>query len=176
MAFLNSTDEALAIVQIQRILRDLELFDNDFSAVPVSGVFESETRAAVAEFQAKYGLDVTGSVDYETWELMHAVHRRALSERRAPRRVRLFPDSENPYVIPNQQDDIIYIIQYMLNAISTKHDDLQEVGLTGIYDSKTEEAVRIFQRKNLLDDNGIIDTPTLEALFEEYESVILEKS
>ena len=67
MTYFNITSDAYAIMQIQRILRDLELLDNEYSSVPISGVYDGETREAVAEFQAKYELEPTGIVDYETW-------------------------------------------------------------------------------------------------------------
>lgn len=176
MAFLNSLDQEIAIMQIQRILRDLELLDNEFSSVPISGVFDNETRDSVREFQSKYGIEVTGVVDYETWSAMHKIHHSSRFERRAPRRVRLIPEKGEFAIIPGQRDDIVYVIQYMLSSISPHYDSFGELEYTGVYDSKTENAIREFQTKNLIDDTGIIDGATLEALFEEYESVILEKS
>lgn len=175
MAFLDSTNEALAIIQIQRILRDLELLENEYSSVPVSGVFEDETRQALMEFQSRYSLEANGIVDYETWSLLHLIHHQTRFERLGVRRVQLIPKSRDVEILPGDKNDIIYVIQYMLSQISTKHDEFGEISFTGVYDEITENAVREFKRKNLFDDTGVIDSATLEALFEEYESVILER-
>ena len=176
MAFLDSTNEALAIIQIQRILRDLELLDNEYSSVPISGTYEGETREAVVDFQSKYSLEPTGIVDFETWNLLHTIHESSKFERRGPRMVRLIPDTPDFAIFPGERNDIIYVIQYMLSQISRHYDDFEPLEFTGIYDESTENAIRSFQRKNLIDEVGVIGASTLEALFDEYESVILEKS
>ena len=175
MTYFDSTDERFAIMQIQRILRDLELLDNEYSSVPISGVFENETRDAVIDFQSKYDLEPTGAVDYETWSLMHLVHHDSRFERHGVRRVQMIPNTPGFSITPGQVDDIIYVIQYMLSQVSVHYDDFDEIEFTGIYDEPTQNAILSFQRKNLLDDSGIIDAPTLEALFDEYEAVIMER-
>ena len=176
MAYFNITNDAYAIMQIQRILRDLELLENEYSSVPISGVYDDETRGAVVAFQSKYDLQPTGIVDYDTWQLLHSVHKATEFERRGPRMVRLVPDRGGFAIYPDQIDDIIYVIQYMLSTISIHYDDFGTLAYTGIYDENTQNAIKSFQRKNLLDANGIIDGPTLEALFDEYEGTILERS
>lgn len=175
MTYFNITSDAYAIMQIQRILRDLELLDNEYSSVPISGVYDDETREAVAEFQSKYELEPTGIVDYDTWTLLHFIHKSSEFDRRGPRKVQLVPDRGGFAIYPDQIDDIIYVIQYMLSTISVHYDDFGELAFTGIYDENTQNAIKSFQRKNLLNANGIIDGPTLEALFDEYEGVILER-
>ena len=176
MAFIDLTNEAVAIMQIQRILRELELFELEYSAVPLSGVYEDETREAVVDFQLKYNIEPTGIVDYETWVTLHNVYNSSNLERNGVRKVALVPPRAEFRIFPNQQNDIIYVIQYMLTQISTHYDSFESIEYTGMYDNNTQNAIREFQRKNLLDSSGIIDPSTLEALFEEYESVILERS
>lgn len=175
MAYIDLTDQSIAIMQIQRILRDLELLENEYSSVPLSGVYENETRGAVAEFQSKYGLEPTGIVDYDTWELLHSVHYSTRFDRGGIRKVQLVPKRGEFAIHQNQRDDILYVIQYMLSQISIHYDGFGEIAFTGIFDEPTQNAIAEFQRKNLLDSNGIIDASTLEALFDEYEAVILER-
>ena len=175
MAFIDLRNEEMAVMQIQRILRELELFEEEYSSVPLSGVYENETRDAVVNFQAKYGITPSGIVDYETWVLLHNVYDATQLERNGVRRVALVPPRADITIYPNQRNDLIYVIQYMLSQISIHYDSFGDLEYTGIYDEPTQDAIREFQRKNLLDSNGIIDPATLEALFEEYESVILER-
>ena len=60
----------------------------------------------------------------------------------------------------------------MLTQISSLYDELEAVEITGLYDEETQDAIRIFKRKNLIDDTPIIDAATLNLLFDEYEYVI----
>ncbi len=175
MAFTNLTNEAVAIMQIQRILRELELYEQEYSSVPLSGIFENETRGAVADFQSKYGISPTGVVDYETWLALHSAYNATRLERKGVRRVALFPPRGEISIFPDEKNDIVYVIQYMLSQISTHYNSFEKLEFTGIYDEPTQSAIREFQRKNLIESNGIIDPSTLEALFEEYEGVILER-
>ncbi len=175
MSYINSTDKEMATMQLQRMLRDIELLDNEFSRVPLSGLYENETREAVREFQSKYGLEVTGVVDFDTWTTLNAIHEQTRLERRGVRRVQLVPSGMDFAILPNEANDLVYVIQYMLLTISPNHDELANQKFTGVHDASTVEAIRSFQRKNLLDDSGIIDGVTLEALFDEYESALLER-
>ena len=175
MSYINSTDKEMATMQVQRMLRDIELLDNELSRVPLSGIYENETREAVREFQSKYGLEVTGVVDFDTWSALSTLHEQTRLERRGVRRVQLVPSDGDFVILPNEKNDLVYVIQYMLLTISPNHGDLAEQKFTGVYDESTVEAIRSFQRKNLLEDNGIIDGVTLEALFDEYEGALLDR-
>ena len=175
MSYIDSTDKFMATMQIQRMLRDIELLENEFSRVPISGIYENETREAVREFQSKYGLEVTGVVDFDTWDTLNSIHDKTRFERRGVRKVQLVPSNTDFAIFPNEINDLVFVIQYMLLTISPNHDELENQKFTGVYDAQTVDAIRSFQRKNLLDDNGIIDGATLEALFDEYESALMQR-
>ena len=85
------------------------------------------------------------------------------------------PSNTDFAILPNEINDLVFVIQYMLLTISPNHDELGNQKFTGVYDAQTVDAIRSFQRKNLLDDNGIIDGATLEALFDEYESALMQR-
>ena len=52
---------------------------------------------------------------------------------------------------------------------------LTDVGSTfikySVYDESTQNAIKIFQRKNLLNDTGIIDANTFNRLADAYEEI-----
>ena len=176
MAYLNYENQELAIFQIQRILRDLELIDNDLSKVPISGVYDDATREAIISFQNKYSLEPNGRVDLETWNLLKSLNDSLKYEINGVRSVQLVPKNEYFSIIPNEKNDIVYVIQYFLTQISQHYDDFEVLEYTGIYDIPTQNAIKAFQRKNLIDATGIIDAETLERLFDEYESVISQEN
>ena len=58
----------------------------------------------------------------------------------------------------------------MLETISRDYEGII-VELNGIYDKDTQDAIRLFKRKNLLDDTGVIDATTFNRLADEYERI-----
>jgi peptidoglycan hydrolase-like protein with peptidoglycan-binding domain len=172
MSYLDLRDKQSIVAYIQRLLRDLDFFGNGSSPYVINGIYTDETKNAVREFQEAYELEPTGLVDYDTWELLNYIHRTELENQMGARPVMLVPSSRPFLIEPYAVDDIMYVIQYMLNQVSTVYDELGEISLTGVFDDETQNAIRIFKRKNLLDDEPIIDAKALNALFTEYEAII----
>ena len=59
----------------------------------------------------------------------------------------------------------------MYNTLSRDYTELEGIVLNGIYDENTQNAIKIFQRKNMLDDTGIIDATTFNRLADAYEEI-----
>lgn len=170
MALFNSLNDEGFVLQIQRILRDLNFIDGCVGKVGVDGVYDDGTRNEVMLFQEKYGLAPTGIVDYETWELLNKVWQVRLDENEKARAVYILPRFENYQIQPFARDNAIYVIQHMLETISRDYEGII-VELNGIYDKDTQDAIRLFKRKNLLDDTGVIDATTFNRLADEYERI-----
>ena len=60
-----------AIYKLQTYLRAQRLVNEDFPSLPVDGVFDTQTKDALIEFQKNNGLNPTGTVDKNTWELLY---------------------------------------------------------------------------------------------------------
>ena len=67
-ALLGEESSFVAIVQL--ILRELSVIYDNIPMLEISGRFDSDTEAAVKEFQSISGLEVTGKVDLRTWNRM----------------------------------------------------------------------------------------------------------
>lgn len=171
MALFNALDERNFIVQIQRILRDLSFSANQNGMVGIDGIYDGGTREAVRQFQERYGLEPTGIVNSETWSLLHTVWELKQESEALARAVYILPRFEGYEILPFAKDNVLYIIQHMLEVISTDYEELEGIELNGIYDIKTQNAIKEFQRKNLLDDTGIIDATTFNRLADAYEQV-----
>ena len=65
----------------------------------------------------------------------------------------------------------MYVIQHMLEVISRDYEEFENIELNGIYDVNTQNAIKAFQRKNLLDATGVIDATTFNYLADAYESI-----
>ncbi len=171
MAYFDLKENENSILEIQKILRRIDFFENDISPIRLNGVYNEETRQGVKRFQGKYGLPETGIVDFSTWQLLQAVGK-ALSEATAlARAVYILPRDEEYIISPGLQDDVVYVVQHLINVISQEYDSINPVKFTGIYDSETENAIREFQRINLLESNGILDAVTFNRLADEYEKI-----
>ena len=171
MAYYNAENKETPILEIQRILRNLDFFENGRSAIRLTGTYNEETRQGVKNFQKKYGLPVTGTVDGATWQLLQAVDRATRDAQALARAVYILPRSPEYTLYPGIRDDVVYVIQHMINVISQEYDGIAAMEFTGVYDSATENAIKEFQRINLLENSGILDPITFNRLADEYERI-----
>ena len=170
MALFNALEEKNFIVQIQRILRDLNYMNFENGIIGIDGIYDEATRNAVREFQKRYGIKETGIVDSETWTLLHTIWEIRQEGNALARAVYVLPRFEGYEIMPGAKDNVLYIIQHMLETISRDYEDIL-VELNGVYDEATQNAIRSFKRKNLLDDTAIIDARVFNRLADEYERV-----
>ena len=164
----NSTNPTL---QIQRILRNLDYLESGAAKIKPDGIYGDDTRELVTRFQEKYGLNPTGVVNKETWDLLHSIEEARQDASLLAKSVHIFPMFEGYEILPNSKDNIIYVIQHMLNEVLSEHDDYKELSFTGVYDSETQNAIKALQRKALQDANGKIDAKTFNLLADEYERI-----
>lgn len=175
MSFYDIRDEKIFISAIQRMLRDINYLNLDDGGVGISGIYDPATKEYVRAFQRDMDLKPTGTVDLETWEILRSVHKSTLEERSSPRAVKLFYPHSPVNFLPNEKNDLLYIIQMMLKETGYFLEDDRNILLTGVYDEQTLDAINEFKRRNLLDGDGVIDTATLNKLFDEYEGLNLSE-
>ena len=171
MSFYDIRNEKHFISSVQRMLRDINYLNFDDGGVGVTGIYDATTRDYVRSFQRDMDIEPTGSVDLETWEVLQSVHRSTLDDFDSPRAVKLFYPHSPVNFHPNDQNDILFVIQYMLRETGYFLGSETETMLTGIYDTNTQNAVAEFKRRNLLESDDILDTRTINKLFDEYESL-----
>ena len=161
-----------SVSNLQRYLRQLSYDEETIPRPPIDGIFESQTEDALREFQRLRGLPVTGSADRETWERLYEDYRRALSLRSPPRAVTLFPLDPIGYVIlPQSRDFAVTVLQHMLLELHDHHKELENVEITGVYDPQTQSAVRFFQQKNGLPDDGNTGLLTWNTITDQYNAL-----
>ena len=171
MALFNGLDERNFIIQIQRILRDLNFSSEQNGMLAITGIYDEATKNEVRKFQNKYGIKETGIVDSETWTLLNTVWELRNESEALARAVYILPRFEKYEIQPFTKDNVLYIIQHMLEVISTDYESLEGIELNGVYDVKTQNAIKSFQRQNLMDDTGIIDAVTFNTLADAYEKI-----
>lgn len=171
MAYFNLNEAERSILEIQRILRAIDYFENGTSKIRMTGTYNEETRQGISAFQEKYGLPITGTVDATTWQLLQTIDKSLNEAKALARAIYILPRDPDYTISPGLQNDVVYVIQHMLNVISQEHDGIEPLEFNGIYDTNTENAVKEFQRKSLLESSGIIDSATFNRLADEYERI-----
>jgi len=112
----------------------------------IDGFFGLKTEKAVKSFQQKRGLVVTGVINSNTWmEIVEAGY--SLGNRTLYLKV------------PTFRGDDVKILQYYLNSLGFNSGEV-----TGIFDKKTENAVRKFQKNMCLDEDGLVGQETVKSL------------
>ncbi len=161
-----------AIRNLQTYLRQISYFDPNITPPPIDGIFDSVTRQAVSEFQYSQGLPVTGVADRRTWDELYAAYRFSLSQNSIPRRVAFFPDLPKNYTLsPGCDNFTVSALQYMLRELEVRYGSWEPVEITGVFDEKTELAVRAFQAQNGLPDSGTVDRMIWNAVADQYNSM-----
>lgn len=158
-----------AILNLQRYLRFLSFIDSRLPRVPVDGLFDSETRRAVEIYQRTRGLPETGIVDKATWDAIFDEFRLAREASERPPTPNFFPEyPENYEAASGEESPFVIMIQLLLRELKIIYDGLPEIEINGIFDSPTEEAIKIFQTASGLDATGRVDLPTWNRLTRDF--------
>lgn len=166
-------NEALAVQNLQRYLRQLSYHDPAITAPPIDGIFASDTRKSLQQFQGTHDLNATGVADRETWERLYACYRASLTEHAPPRAVFFFPVEESFTLFTNGNYGFpIAVLQYMLRELSAQYGDLDTIEVNGTYDAVTENAVLAFQQRNGLTPDGRIDLRTWNAIANQHNILL----
>ena len=151
------------ILEIQLYLIDIAQVHPEIPLVYPTGVYDDRTRNAVTEFQKFFSLPVTGVVDLETWNKILNEHQKCSHCINAPSNVACFPSKVMEFKLGDQHN-FIYILQIVLNNFKRKYANYVEVPISGIFDERTEEALRQFQQLSNLHITGILNRETWNTL------------
>lgn len=151
------------IVEVQFYLREIAKYKPEIPTVYIDGIYNSTTKEAVTVFQNIYGLSPTGKVDLNTWNLIVNEYSKYYTIKSEPNKVACFP-SNIINIKLGDDDDIVYVIQYLLRNLNKKYKNYTAVNMSGTYDQYTYEAIRQFQKSNMLPVTGIVDKATWNSL------------
>ena len=156
------------ILELQQYLYAISMFREDIPQILPSGVYDKETVEAVRAFQKAFGLPQTGEADPDTWDMIVKVYLDYLDS--APAAYHAFPSRE--YILHDgDSGQLVYIIQAMLNEMGKSFDNMPEADICGKFNTATVRAVKIFQQKTGLEENGCVDCHTWNMLVHSCESI-----
>ncbi len=158
-----------AIYNLQTYLRALSFADDRITRPPLDGLFDSDTRKAVSDFQRTHALQPTGIADKETWDAIFNEYLRLIEKSNRPTTPNFFPtEPENYKAVLGESHPFISIVQIILKELSVIYDGFDEVEINGVFDETTENAIRIFQKASLLPVNGQVDIITWNRLTRDF--------
>jgi peptidoglycan hydrolase-like protein with peptidoglycan-binding domain len=148
-ALLSRGDDGTKVRELQHRLRQLDWFSGD-----VTGRYAAATVQAVQGFQAKRGLEATGSVDQATWTSLTSRSRKPTDDE-LHNRLRPGP----ALLREGASGDRVRNLQARLKQLAWFSGSV-----TGSYGSLTTAAVKGFQGKRGLPVTGEVDQRTLDRL------------
>lgn len=150
-----------AIRNLQTYLRAQALADSTFPPVPIDGIFDTQTKNALIEFQLRNNLAPTGIADRTTWELLYTQYLEILESTSLPAAIIPFPSYPKDYTLKKgDKSFLVAVLQYMLNEIGVIYNVFDELKINGEYDEATEHIIRDFQARNNLLPTGETDRTT----------------
>lgn len=153
---------------IQYALNVLSVYFPTIRGVAITGIFDEQTREQVIEFQKTVNLEPTGVVDAETFDmLMSSLF--GILDTLPPEAVYL-PELRWPGVNYTLGDEGpgIYFIQEMLSYISLIIPAIPYIEPNSVFDETTQRAVRAFQETQEINQTGIVDSVTWNAIVDVY--------
>ena len=156
-----------AVFEVQSYLRNISRLDGDISPVVPDGIFAAETTDAVKSFQRKHGLEETGIINFETWELIKSKNSEAVFIASEPLQIVKITNEDLP-LVKGMDNTLVYTLHLMLNNVAGRYENFTPLPLQSLFDDNTEREVRRFQRVISHTENGQVDKTTWNNLAEFY--------
>ena len=160
-------DKQKAVSELQQALRDIAKTDSDILSVIPDGIFAEETEESVKSFQRKFGFTETGKVDFELWDKIQEERQKALFTLSEPIQVIAIKKEDLPLVL-GQISKEVHMLNMMLNSLSEKYSNFENVGHGDEFSTKTKNEVEKWQKIIGHQVTGEVDKLTWNRLAEQY--------
>ena len=141
------------IESVQTMLRYIAFYYEDLPKVIPNGIFGEQTQTAVEEFQKKYDLEITGIVDFETWEKIIAIYDEIVIKTTVVGSV--YPN-EWFVIEPYESSEHLHTMQAMMKNIADKYENMGEIEVTGVHKDDSVAIVEQFQDIFGMKRDGVI--------------------
>lgn len=151
------------IRSLQTMLRVIAEQDPSHETLIPDGIYGPATVSAVATFQRKHGLPVTGITDQDTWDTIHAHYEPALIYITEAEPLNIILNA-NQVIRRGERHPHLYMIQGMLMLLSEVYGSVGKPSMSGILDDMTADSIASFQELNGLPMTGHLDKRTWKHL------------
>ena len=155
------------VQELQGYLRVIAQHDSAIPMVVPDGRYDAVTGLAVATYQQREGLPVTGRTDHATWEALKTESRALARSAAPPVQVAPISNADLPLHL-GRNSPFVLTLQQMLNHLAAQHSGMTPVRANGRFGHDTEQAVYAWQKIAVLPQTGVVDRPTWDLLAEFY--------
>ena len=165
---MNGTD----VSTIQFFLVYIADFYNMITPIEITGTYDQATVHAVEQFQEEFSIPVTGIVDEETWLAIYDMYLtvRGVSD------LGVGDPSGTDYpgyaIALGSTGPEVERFQHWMNVIAEAYCYSNFTTENGVFDQRTEEAVKLFQEGLNIPVTGIVDRQTWEMVYEIYQFIV----
>lgn len=161
------------VVTLQFFLTLISQFVSFVSPVSTDGVYGQNTANQVVAFQRYKGLDETGEVDERTWNSIFDAYKGIIDFLTEENKLDTVPTEPFPGVTLRRGDvgPSVAAFKSYLSYLSKVFFDIPPVNSSNIFDQRTQNAVRAFQRIFSLNPTGTVDERTWNTLADVYSVV-----
>jgi peptidoglycan hydrolase-like protein with peptidoglycan-binding domain len=170
MAYEEPINYKDAVLKLQKYLRRISYSDDSIPRVPLDGIYGSETRRAVGEFQRSASLPDTGIADKRTFDAIYSKY--LLLKREETDDLIFAIPKKDRELRAGDSHSMVNILQILLAEISPIYDLTLASKPSGIYDEDTERAVIAMQKAFGLTQTGVADAILWQYLADAYSSYI----
>ena len=159
-----------AVLKLQRYIRRISHSDERIPKVPLDGIYGSETRRAVSEFQRSASLPDTGITDKDTFDAIYSKYAILKSKDTGDLILAIPPKAYELQM--GDTNAMVSVLQLLLSEISPIYDVSYTSAPSGVFDSETERAVKALQRVFGLEETGAAERILWQYLADAYSSYI----
>lgn len=168
---LSVGDSGGQVVTLQYFLAIIAFFNSAVPQPDIDGVYGEGTRRSVAAFQRFAGLPQTGSVDRLTWDNLYGAYKGTVDYLEGQQLVEQVSTQPFPGVVLRRGDvgPSVLTFKTYLNFISRYFFDIMSLAENGVFDIRTQNAVRQFQRIFSLEPTGQVNELTWNTIADVYQ-------
>lgn len=168
---MESLTKDTATRNIQRYLRRLSYENKNIPRPPLDGIFDTATEDSLKAFQRIYALSPTGRANKETFDALFRAYISSIEKNDRRETLDVFPKVPKDHIIDIGETSLtVSVLQLILRELTALFDTLEFYEVTGIYDEKTAENIRSFQRLSRLPITGKVDLVTWNRILRDYSN------
>ena len=140
----HQSDKKSAVREIQKYLYVIsDRKYPEIPRIPIDGIFDNETTAAVIKFQQIKSFSPTGTVDYETFTALYEDYQNVVDDFYTNNYI--FGDSNLP-LKENDQNEDVRALHIMIGELRKTYPQIKDVGIGAYFSNRTGDAIEALRR------------------------------
>ena len=140
----------------------------DVPRIPIDGIYDSETEAAVIKYQEIKGISQSGAVDYETFTALYNDYSRIIEYEETNGYI--FGDGSLP-LKENDQNEDVRALHVMISELRKAYPNIPDTGNGSYYSARTGDAVEALSEIFMLPKSRILDRSLYKRMLTEIDSL-----